>query len=132
MGERCEKEGENPCDMSCYGHGVCDEETLQCDCSDGWRGPFCGKEPKADDTEKSAKQEKRERVKVIPPCPEPLAALEWWQRYEVPASGDRAKALGHLQGCETREEPQSCVEALVKLGEVIEPADEGCRFGAHP
>jgi hypothetical protein len=127
--DACGSEGENSCDMSCHGRGDCDEETLQCDCNEGWRGPFCGQRAAASDEEKAAKRARRGAAKVVRPCPEPSASLAWWQRYEVPETSDRDKTIGHLKACESRDEPQACVDALVKLGEVVEPEDPGCRFG---
>ncbi len=140
VGDDCSTEGDNPCEVSCYGRGEGDPETVACTCEDGWAGPFCGRMRKeGGKTERSARADRRQgrrqgrgggRQAAAPPCPPELRELAWWQRYKVAASLNEEDGLERLRNCEARPDPSACVEALVKLGEVRAPAFPGCEYGA--
>ncbi len=140
VGEDCSTEGDNSCDMSCFGRGLCDSDKNRCECEEGWAGPFCGRAVKdGGKTDRSARAASRDgegrrrrskAAKAPPECPPELSKLPWWERYRAAANLDRDEVIERLRGCEARPEPAACVEALVKLGEVDAPKFTACQYGA--
>ncbi len=138
VGEDCSREGDNPCDMSCFDRGACDAATMVCDCEQGWSGPYCGRKSKqARKAARAANGEKAEaeraelrarRERRAARCPSELKSLPWWQRYDVPAGLDKEAVLARLRACEGKADPTSCVRALVGLGEVRRPPFAGCEY----
>ena len=143
VGDDCAEEGENPCEMACFGRGRCKPATGTCDCETGWRGPFCGKKKGKGGEKGSGKRAvrpPRDRVadsadSAAPAagegsayCPPQWAAMEWWERYKPAGHGTPEEVVARLKACEQRPDPGVCVDTLVKLGEVRRPPFPGCEY----
>jgi hypothetical protein len=134
-GPTCDREGDNPCDMGCFGNGRCDPETLVCTCNEGWKGIYCGhpaqrperkRKAGGKDPGRSAKVARGMRAEES--CPPELVELPWWERYGVPPGADATAVRKRLSACENKPDPVLCVETMVKLGEVRAPEIPACAF----